>query len=132
MVAKPSDALILTELGGGPEPTIKDPRCFIATAAYGSSLDPHINSLRWFRDRVLLITSPGRALVQIYYRYSPSLASYIQTRPTLQLLTRSLLWLPVMLIELSRQSPIAMIISTGFAITSAIILSRRRANRASA
>lgn len=132
LVAKPSDALILTELGGGPEPTIKDPRCFIATAAYGSSLDPHINSLRWFRDRVLLITSPGRALVQIYYHYSPSLASYIQTRPTLQLLTRSLLWLPVMLIELSRQFPIAMIISTGFAITSAIILSRRRANRASA
>lgn len=40
--------------------------CFIARAAYGSPYDSHLDDLREFRDRVLMRTRPGRALVQLY------------------------------------------------------------------
>ncbi len=39
-------------------------KCFIATAAYGSRLDPHLESLRVFRDRFMMTNRPGRALVR--------------------------------------------------------------------
>lgn len=51
--------------------------CFIATAAWGSWMDPHVQSLRDFRDGVLLPNAPGRAFVAFYYRHSPPLAEWI-------------------------------------------------------
>jgi hypothetical protein len=36
--------------------------CFIATAAYGSSMDSHVNLLREFRDRFLLTNPVGKVL----------------------------------------------------------------------
>ncbi|MHB2017537.1 MAG: CFI-box-CTERM domain-containing protein [Candidatus Xenobia bacterium] len=62
--------------------------CFIATAAYGSYLDPHVNSLRRFRDQVLEPTAPGRAFVAWYYRWSPPAARFIAQRPLLRGLVR--------------------------------------------
>lgn len=62
--------------------------CFIATAAYGSYLDPHVMALRRFRDRVLMTNAPGRAFVAFYYRNSPPLANFIYHHDSLRIMTR--------------------------------------------
>lgn len=65
--------------------------CFIATAAYGSYLDSHVEILRTFRDNILLTNSMGKLFVEFYYEYSPPIADYIAERETLRLVTRLVL-----------------------------------------
>jgi hypothetical protein len=62
--------------------------CFIATAAYGSYLDPHVMVLRHFRDNVLLQSELGSAFVKSYYKYSPPIADFIAHHDTLRMLMR--------------------------------------------
>jgi lysophospholipase L1-like esterase len=68
--------------------------CFIATAAYGSMEEPHVRMLREFRDRFLMTSVTGRALVDGYYRVSPPIAQVISGSTFLRSLVRVLL-LPV-------------------------------------
>jgi hypothetical protein len=65
--------------------------CFIATAAYGSALEPHVVALRQFRDRYLQHTALGRAFIRFYYRHSPPLAAVIAEHPALRSATRAVL-----------------------------------------
>ena len=51
--------------------------CFIATAAYGSYFETHVQILRNFRDVYLLTNDWGRAFVGFYYRHSPAIANVI-------------------------------------------------------
>jgi hypothetical protein len=83
-----------------PEPPISNPfnaqagsesGCFIATAAYGSYLNPHVETLRDFRDEFLTSNSLGRKCVDLYYQYGPRIANHIGKYGFLRFLTRQAL-----------------------------------------
>ncbi|MEZ4742208.1 MAG: CFI-box-CTERM domain-containing protein [Bdellovibrionota bacterium] len=75
----------------GEESKSSDPRCFIATAAFGSIFDKRIEIFRWFRDQILLQFPLGRKAVRIYYKLSPSLADTIRIQPFLKTIVKIIL-----------------------------------------
>jgi hypothetical protein len=85
--------------------------CFIATAAYGSYLHPQVQLLRNFRDDYLLTNAPGRALVALYYRFSPPLADFIARHPFLRGVTRLALTPFVMVIAQPAASSTALLLA---------------------
>ncbi len=98
--------------------------CFIATAAYGSYLDPHVMVLRHFRDNVLLKSKAGSAFVAFYYKYSPPIADFIRDHELLRILTRWALTPLIMSVEYFRA--ILFIFLAGIFITLFRIKRRRR------
>jgi hypothetical protein len=62
--------------------------CFIATAAYGSLLEPHVKILRAFRDKYLIPSALGRRFVKFYYKYSPPSADIIRRHDFLRAIVR--------------------------------------------
>ncbi|AMV70902.1 hypothetical protein JCM30471_27090 [Desulfuromonas carbonis] len=71
--------------------------CFIATAAWGTPLATEIDSLRRFRDQVLLQYLLGQKFVSAYYRWSPPVAAVISRHDWLRAVVRfalqPLVWL---------------------------------------
>lgn len=57
--------------GGGSGSGGSNSGCYVATMAYGDYEDPHVLTLRRYRDEVLLKTKRGRQFVVFYYAYSP-------------------------------------------------------------
>jgi len=51
-------------------------------------LHPHLDILRDFRDKYLMPNGFGRELVELYYRYSPSIASFIANHKLLKVAVR--------------------------------------------
>ncbi len=66
--------------------------CFLATAAFGTSLAPQVIQLKQFRDRFLLTNGPGKKFVQLYYRYSPPIARYISRHEIARFIVRCSLY----------------------------------------
>ena len=62
--------------------------CFIATAAYGSMMEPQVKVLREFRDRFLLDNRPGRFFIHLYNTSSPPFADFIARNDTLRAIVR--------------------------------------------
>jgi len=96
--------------------------CFIATAAWGSWMDPHVSTLRDFRDDVLMKSAPGRAFVAFYYRHSPPVAEFIGRHDGLRALTRGLLTPLVLAVTY----PLATALGILLALAGALNLHRRR------
>jgi len=65
--------------------------CFVATAAYGSALASQVAVLRHVRDRYLLSTAPGRAIVAAYYAAGPLAARAIERHAAWRSLVRACL-----------------------------------------
>lgn len=66
--------------------------CFIATAAFGSQLEPQVMLLRQFRDRLLLPHAAGKKFVELYYTYSPPIARFIAEHGWLKTVVRTCLY----------------------------------------
>ena len=80
----PVEDLSLLEFNSNEKASTSDPRCFIATAAFGSSLDPYVENLRWLRDQYLLSNPIGQFLVSVYYVFSPKYALMLDNSPELK------------------------------------------------
>ena len=69
--------------------------CFIATAAYGTETASQLDTLRDFRDQVLLGNALGSRFVEAYYRLSPPVADFIAKNDFLRAAVRKALVDPV-------------------------------------
>lgn len=103
--------------------------CFIATAAYGSILEPHVKILRDFRDRFLLTHQTGQFFVRAYYKYSPPVAGFIAENPAVRAITRIAL-LPAVgiswiFLKLGIFYSLALLVSIAFNFTFIFRLSNR-------
>jgi hypothetical protein len=88
----------ITAASPTPTPTPDGEGCFIATAAYGTSTTEEIDTLRSFRDEVLLESRVGSHLVEWYYQTSPPVADFISENDVLKTLVRELLVDPISLV----------------------------------
>lgn len=92
----------------------EDFQCFVATAAYGSSLEKEVITLRRFRGYLLEnyrnISFP---FVKSYYKYSPPLAQFISQHDSLKAFSRAALWPAVWFAQSSlvRGLPLTILIS---------------------
>ncbi len=65
--------------------------CFIATAAFGTSMAHEINVLRSFRDNFLMREKAGNKLISFYYTVSPTIAKMIERSSILKAFARVVL-----------------------------------------
>jgi len=83
----PLDQLQGTPWGGYRHPE-ETPSCFIATAAYCTDTTKELDTLREFRDTVMLPNSLGAKLVALYYKASPPIANFISQHEILRTAVR--------------------------------------------
>ena len=85
-----TDKIYLTVKGA------EEKKCIIATAAYGSELNPHVQFLREFRENVVLKTFAGSQFMNVfnawYYSFSPNVAAFVSTQESVKTVARGLLY----------------------------------------
>ncbi len=72
----------------GSKTTADGGNCFIATAAFGSGLEPQVQTLRVFRDEHLARFLAGRAAIYVYEWLGPYLARLVRRSESLRVLVR--------------------------------------------
>jgi hypothetical protein len=65
--------------------------CFIATAVFGTPLDPRLDFLRRFRDEWLNNNVLGRTAVSAYYRVSPPVARRARRNEVFKIILRAMI-----------------------------------------
>jgi hypothetical protein len=63
--------------------------CFVATAAFGSAMQPEVEFLRRFRDERLVQYAAGRAFVRAYNFFGPPLAALVRRSNAMRALSRA-------------------------------------------
>ena len=85
---------------------VEQPRCLIATAAFGSELAPQVQALREFRDGFIMKTFAGRnfmtAFNAFYYSWSPYVARAEYENPMLRGVIRSSIYPLLFILDLSK------------------------------
>lgn len=69
----------------------KKSRCFVATSAFNSPIQPEVMFLRRFRDQQLRAFPLGRKFIKVYYAYSPALACFLDKHAYAKPFVRALL-----------------------------------------
>lgn len=102
--------------------------CFIATAAFGSALQPQVALLRQFRDQMLLPSAWGRSFVQLYYTYSPPIADFIAAHEGLRAIVRVCLYPVIGVAYCLLNHPLLLLLGVGFGLSlvTALLLRKRR------
>ena len=110
--------------------------CFVATAAYGSPFAVELDTLRDFRDQILMRSKLGASFVRWYYENSPYYAKMILESPVARATIRAglvpVVWFAGMTLAYGPlKSSLAFLISL-IAVAAALNLARRPAIRAAA
>jgi len=98
--------------------------CFIATAVYGPGRAEEIELLKRFRDDYLLTNPVGRALVRVYYEYSPPIARFLERHEAAKAVTRTA-FKPLVF---GLQHPMLCLFSACFLVGMAFTWRKRRRN----
>ena len=73
---------------GAPAPAGSGGGCLIATAAYGTELEPRVQALREMRQNVVMSTGSGASFMawfnDVYYSFSPAVADLQREHPALR------------------------------------------------
>ena len=101
-------------------------KCFVATAAFGSEMDPRIQIFRNFRDQILMENTFGRNFVAWYYTNGPSLAKFIAGSNELRTVTRWVLWPLLIFAELSLKIGALAALTTALIAFAVMVLLFRR------
>lgn len=113
LTAVPVENKTLFELNGADAAEREDLRCFIATAAWGTSRA--VADLRWWRDNFLLTNNWGRAFTAFYYQHAPPIAARIADYELLRALTRILLLVPLAFVQMFKHPLLAILCMALFA-----------------
>ena len=93
--SQPTDSGTTESTGGGTTGGGRG-RCFIATVAYGSELEPPVQFLREFRDNVVLqsrFKKPFEKILDEYYKFSPPIAELMkQNKPFKYTIKYTVVW----------------------------------------
>jgi len=122
----PAHVLRYTGMPGEVVGLLDQKKCFIATAAFGSPMEPQVELLRDFRDEVLGRFWIGKKFIRFYYQNSPPLAQFIAEHDGLRAVVRGLLWPIVLFADLALQWGVwAAVMAYAVAIAALVLLVKR-------